>query len=99
MGGAGDDADYEGEETSGWVASTFPSTFEYLRSGDLALMRSVCVLETRDGKKHYDNGPRSKDMERLNKAFGRMHGISAMVNLVGVGITVWYGFLLAERLQ
>lgn len=55
--------------------------------------------ETRDGKKYYDDGPHSKEMARLNKAFSRMHGISAMVNLVGLGITVWYGFLLAERLQ
>lgn len=56
-------------------------------------------LETRDGKKYYDNGPHSKEMERLNKAFSRMHGLSALTNLVGLGVTVWYGFLLAERLQ
>lgn len=56
-------------------------------------------LETRDGKKYYDNGPHSKEMVRLNKAFSRMHGVSALTNLVGLGVTVWYGFLLAERLQ
>ena len=56
-------------------------------------------IETRDGKKYYDNGPHSKEMERLNTAFSRMHGISALTNLVGFGVTVWYGFLLAERLQ
>jgi len=55
--------------------------------------------ETRDGKKYYDDGPHSKEMERLNKAFSQMHGISALVNLLGLGVTMWYGFLLAERLQ
>lgn len=55
--------------------------------------------ETRDGKKYYDQSPQSKEMQRLNKAFSRMHGVSALTNLVGLGVTVWYGFLLAERLQ
>lgn len=55
--------------------------------------------ETRDGKKYYDQGPHSKEMQRLNRAFSRMHGISALTNLVGLGVTVWYGLLLAERLQ
>lgn len=55
--------------------------------------------ETRDGKKYHDQGPQSKEMQRLNKAFGRMHGVSALTNLVGLGVTVWYGFLLAERLH
>lgn len=55
--------------------------------------------ETRDGKKYYDQGSHSKEMQRLNKAFGRMHGISALMNLMGLGVTVWYGVLLAERLQ
>lgn len=55
--------------------------------------------ETRDGKKSYDTGPQSKEMLRLNKAFGRMHGISALTNLVGLSFTIWYGFLLADRVQ
>ena len=55
--------------------------------------------ETRDGKKYYDQGSHSKEMQRLNRAFSRMHGISALTNLVGLGVTVWYGLLLAERLQ
>lgn len=57
------------------------------------------VIETRDEKKYYDSGPHSSEMERLNKAFGRMHGFSALTNLVGLGVTVWYGFILAKRLQ
>lgn len=56
-------------------------------------------VETRDGKKSFESGTHSEKMERLNKAFARMHGISALTNLVGLGVTVWYGFLLAERLQ
>lgn len=57
------------------------------------------VLETKDGKKSYDEGPHSHEMERLNKSFGMWHGASAFVNLAGLGVTIWYGFLLAERLQ
>lgn len=57
------------------------------------------AIETRDEKKYYDSGPHSSEMERLNKAFSRMHSFSALTNLVGLGVTVWYGFILAERLQ
>ena len=56
-------------------------------------------LETRDGKKSYDAPPHSKEMTRLNKAFGRMHGASALTNLVGLLVTVFYGVVIAERLQ
>ena len=56
-------------------------------------------LETRDGKKSYDPAPHSKEMQKLNRAFGRMHGISSLVNLVGFVTTAWYGISLAERLQ
>lgn len=63
------------------------------------IMKERKHQETRDGKKSYDSGPQSKEMQRLNKAFGRMHGISALTNLVGLGITIWYGFLLADRVQ
>ncbi len=38
-------------------------------------------------------------MTRLNKAFGRMHGTSAALNMVGLLATVYYGVVLAERLQ
>lgn len=63
------------------------------------IMKERKHQETRDGKKSYDSGPQSKEMQRLNKAFGRMHGISALTNLVGLGVTIWYGFLLADRVQ
>ena len=57
------------------------------------------VTETRDGKTSYDPPPHSKEMTRLNKAFGRMHGASAMTNLAGLLVTVFYGVVIAERLQ
>ena len=63
------------------------------------IMKERKHQETRDGKKYYDQGTQSKEMQRLNRAFGRMHGVSAVTNLVGLGVTVFYGFLLAERLQ
>ena len=63
------------------------------------IMKERKHQETRDGKKHYDSGPKSEEMQKLNRAFGRMHGVSALVNLAGLGITVWYGFLLAGRLH
>jgi hypothetical protein len=55
--------------------------------------------ETRDGKKSYDSGPHSKEMQALNKRFGMMHGYSSMLNMVGFLGTIWYGMVLAERLQ
>ena len=33
-------------------------------------------IETRDGKKSYDSPPHSKEMTRLNRQFGRVHGVS-----------------------
>jgi hypothetical protein len=60
---------------------------------------SMCNAETKDGKKSYDAPPHSKEMTRLNKQFGRMHGLSALANLGGFLATIWYGFSLASRLQ
>ncbi|KAI9862781.1 MAG: hypothetical protein M1813_004277 [Trichoglossum hirsutum] len=55
-------------------------------------------IETHDGKKSYDNPPHSKEMVRLNKAFGRIHGTSALLNLAGFIGTLWYGVNIAEKL-
>ena len=55
--------------------------------------------ETRDGKKSYDPAPHSKEMVKLNKSFGRMHGVSSLLNMIGFCATLWYGFTLGERLQ
>lgn len=54
--------------------------------------------ETKDGKKSYDTGPHSPEMQRLNKQFGTMHGISTLVNLGGLFATVWYGGTLASMI-
>ncbi|KAG8624151.1 hypothetical protein KVT40_009127 [Elsinoe batatas] len=54
--------------------------------------------ETRDGKKSYDAGPHSPEMQRLNKKFGILHGVSSLSNLIGWGGAMWYGLLLASRL-
>ncbi|KAF2175673.1 hypothetical protein K469DRAFT_609896, partial [Zopfia rhizophila CBS 207.26] len=55
--------------------------------------------ETRDGKKSYDPPPHSEEMKKLNKRFSMLHGISSLVNLVGIIATVWYGFVLGEVLR
>jgi hypothetical protein len=61
-------------------------------------MRERKHQETRDGKKYYDQGEKSTEMQRLNKKFSIIHGISSSVNLVGIVAIVWYGFILGERL-
>ncbi|OCL05792.1 hypothetical protein AOQ84DRAFT_432903 [Glonium stellatum] len=53
--------------------------------------------ETRDGKKPYDAGPHSVEMERLNKKFSALHGASSLLNLCTFIAVVWYGFVLGER--
>jgi len=55
--------------------------------------------ETKDGKKSYDSPPHSKEMTRLNTSFGRMHGASALMNLVGLVVAVGYGMVLADRIR
>jgi hypothetical protein len=55
--------------------------------------------ETRDGKKSWDEGPHSKEMQELNRKFGVLHGVSSLTNLVGFLGMCWYGVLLAERLS
>ncbi|KAJ5095664.1 hypothetical protein NUU61_005020 [Penicillium alfredii] len=63
------------------------------------VMRERKHQETRDGKKSYDAGPHSKEMLALNKKFGRVHGISSLVNMVSLIATVYYGAVLSKRLQ
>ncbi|RDL40720.1 Uncharacterized protein BP5553_00699 [Venustampulla echinocandica] len=63
------------------------------------VMRQRNLQETRDGKKSYDPAPHSKEMQKLNKAFGRIHGASALLNMGTLLATLWYGFNLAERIQ
>lgn len=37
-------------------------------------------------------------MVKLNRAFGQTHGLSSLVNVVALMMTVWYGIVLSERL-
>ncbi|KAH9873294.1 hypothetical protein J1614_005692 [Plenodomus biglobosus] len=55
--------------------------------------------ETRDGKKSYDAGPHSKEMEGLNRQFSILHGVSSLVNMVGLGAMIWYAGLLGKGLR
>jgi len=63
------------------------------------VMRLRKHQETRDGKKSYDAGPHSAEMQQLNKRFGVLHGVSSMVNMVGFGAMVWYGGVLGEGMK
>jgi hypothetical protein len=38
-------------------------------------------------------------MVALNKRFGRVHGMSSLVNMVSLIATVWYGAVLSKRLE
>lgn len=55
--------------------------------------------ETRDGKKSHDAGPHSEEMQKLNKQFGILHGMSVLVNLGGLVAMIWYGGVLGEALK
>ncbi|KAL2868658.1 DUF4149 domain-containing protein [Aspergillus lucknowensis] len=69
-----------------------------LRPLTVNTMRERKHQETRDGKRSYDAAPHSKEMIALNKKFGRLHGISSLINLVTIGATVFYGVVLSEKL-
>jgi hypothetical protein len=63
-----------------------------------ATMRLRKRQETVEGKKYWDQGAKSAEMAALNKRFAVLHGVSSLVNLVGIISTVWYGFVLGDRL-
>ncbi|THC91306.1 hypothetical protein EYZ11_009230 [Aspergillus tanneri] len=69
-----------------------------LRPMTVNVMRERKHQETRDGKRNYDPAPHSKEMLALNKKFGRLHGISSLVNLICLGATIYYGATLSKRL-
>jgi hypothetical protein len=54
--------------------------------------------ETRDGKKYYDQGEHTEEMETLNKRFSILHGVSSLVNMFEVLTLFWYGGVLGGRL-
>ncbi|KAJ5174751.1 uncharacterized protein N7482_000628 [Penicillium canariense] len=70
-----------------------------LRPLTVNTMRERKQQETRDGKKSYDAPPHSKEMVALNKKFGRIHGLSSLVNMVSLIATIWYGAVLSKRLE
>lgn len=61
------------------------------------LLRLVCP-ERKDGKKSYDAGPHSQEMQALNKKFSMLHGVSSLLNLGSFIGAVAYGVTLASRL-
>ncbi|OQD77587.1 hypothetical protein PENDEC_c002G01178 [Penicillium decumbens] len=81
------------------VALTGLINLVVLRPLTTNIMRERKHQETRDGKKSYDPAPHSKEMIALNKRFGRVHGMSSLVNMVSLIATVWYGAVLSKRLE
>ncbi|OAK99281.1 hypothetical protein IQ06DRAFT_336855 [Phaeosphaeriaceae sp. SRC1lsM3a] len=71
----------------------------YIGPQTTEVMRLRKHQETRDGKKSWDEGPHSSEMEALNKRFSVLHGVSSLVNMVGLGAMVWYGAVLGEGLR
>jgi len=61
-------------------------------------MRTRKHQETKDGKKYYDQGPHSEEMKKLNRKFSTLHGVSSLVNLVEVILTIVYAVTLSKRL-
>ncbi|TDL15823.1 hypothetical protein BD410DRAFT_844909 [Rickenella mellea] len=55
--------------------------------------------ETRDGKKYNDTVDQSAEMKRLNRQFSKSHAMSIHLNLIAIIGTVWYGIMLAQRLD
>ena len=56
------------------------------------------IAETRDGKKYYDSGPQSKEMQELNSRFMYLHSASSLSNMIGLGAMLFYGAVLAEKI-
>ena len=75
------------------------SNLVYIGPATTRVMKQRKHQETRDGKKSYDQPPHSAEMQRLNRRFGALHGVSSLVNLLGFLATVWYGGTIADMLQ
>lgn len=88
------------DHLSAWLIGTMFGTallnWAYLGPKTTEVMGLRKHQETRDGKKSYDAGPHSKEMQALNKQFGTLHGVSTIVNMVGLGAMIWYAGVLAE---
>lgn len=92
-----------GDGLAFWLTTTMFATglinLLYVGPQTTEIMRVRKHQETKDGKKSYDKGPHSKEMEALNRRFGILHGVSSLVNLVGFLGMCWYGVLLGEGLR
>ena len=62
------------------------------------IMRERKKQETKEGKKYWEEGEKTVEMRALNKRFGMVHGVSSLLNLVGLGATVGYAGALGARL-
>ncbi|KFX94773.1 hypothetical protein V490_04178 [Pseudogymnoascus sp. VKM F-3557] len=82
--------------TTAFVCGFLNLVFVGPKTSELIRLRKA--QETRDGKKSIDPPPHSKDMLGLNKRFARVHGASALLNLVSLGASIWYGVGLSARL-
>ena len=63
------------------------------------IMHERKVQEIKEGKKYYDDGPKSEKMAALNKRFGTMHGASSLINMIGLLATGWYGVILGNKIR
>ncbi|OJJ79415.1 DUF4149 domain-containing protein [Aspergillus glaucus CBS 516.65] len=70
-----------------------------LRPLTMNVMKERKKQETRDGKKSYDPPPHSKQMQALNKKFGKVHGVSSLLNLATLLATVYYGVVIGKQLS
>jgi hypothetical protein len=86
--GASNYENHVGEKTSRWESS-----------GNCLGNVLKIWLESKDGKKCFDPPPHSKEMQKLNKAFGSVHGASLLLNMAALIATIWYGVTLADRLH
>ncbi|PKS06833.1 hypothetical protein jhhlp_006909 [Lomentospora prolificans] len=59
----------------------------------------TCAAEKKDGKKSWEPAPHSQEMAALNKQFGKLHGISSLLNLTTFIASIVYGFHLGNLLQ
>lgn len=83
----------------GTMVVTAVANLVYVGPKTTEIMKVRKHQETRDGKAAYDKGPHSEEMQKLNRQFSILHGISSITNLVGLGAMVWYGAVLGSGLS
>ncbi|KAK2861186.1 hypothetical protein FQN49_004459 [Arthroderma sp. PD_2] len=71
----------------------------FIQPAAAKVMKQRKEQESIDGKKYTDPEPHSQEMKKLNKSFGRLHQLSAAVNMAALAATIYYGTVLAERLN